>query len=41
MVAAAGLVEVRRVVEEADGAFGGVLVKERFKRLTVNVGILG
>jgi hypothetical protein len=35
LVAASGVVEVWRVVEEADGAFSALFVKEHFERLSI------
>jgi hypothetical protein len=41
LVAAARAVEVGRVVEEADGTFGGVFVEVDFDLLAVDVGVVG
>jgi hypothetical protein len=35
LVAASGLVEVRRVGEEANGAFGGIFVEKDFQGLAI------
>lgn len=40
LVAAPGVVEEGRVVEEADGALGGVLVEGDLERLAIDAGVL-
>lgn len=41
LVAAAGVVQVWRVRQEADRTFGSVLVEENFERLSVDKGVVG
>ena len=41
LIAAAGMVEVRRVVEKTNGTFGGVLVEVHFERLAIDERIVG
>jgi hypothetical protein len=37
LVAASSLVQVRRIIEEADGAFCCILVQKRFDMLSLNI----
>ena len=41
LVATSRFVEERRIVHEADGAFGGVFVEIGFDRLAVDMGVFG
>lgn len=40
LVAASSVIEIRRVVEEADGAFAALFVEEHFERLPIDEGVV-